>query len=313
MTTILTFSCNAFILQVSDRLISAESGGIRKKFDELSNKAIVYRARNAIVSIGYGGPAYLQGMPTDEWIAERLFGEPLPRARDDRPCMRTGRSRSFWPDFGWAIRQLRMELESVPPDTVGLTIICAGWQCVRSRARPIIVELKRHPNSSSVQINEAPRWLPRSDFVLHEIGGYLDPQGSNSVMQRLKSADSPDAIEDIFVETIRQIATTNPTSVGQDLLSTFIPPLKYGPPVIRFLPQQQHQIGIQTGAGMTVIPTYYSPWLIGPGMIVPASVNAGSGDSTVGLGGLNVVICGGPPTESPIISFMSGQKRPPHP
>jgi hypothetical protein len=252
-------------------------------------------------------------MPTDEWVAERLLGEPLPRARDGRPCMRTGRSRSSWPDFGYAIRQLKKELESVPPDTVGLTIVCAGWQCVRRRVRPIFVELKRSPNTSSVRINEAPRWLPRTDLLFHEIGGYFNPQGLSSVMQQLKSAESPDAVEDIFVETIRQIATTNPISVGQDLLSTFIPSLKFGPPVVRFLPQQPHQIGVRVGAGTSVIPAYYSPWLIGPGIIVPASVNAGSGDSTVGLGGLNVVIRGGPPTEPPIISIVSGQKRPPQP
>jgi hypothetical protein len=300
-------------LQVSDRLVSVGSGRTRKKFDELSNKAIIYRARDAIVTIGYGGTAYLQGMPTDEWIAERLFGEPLPRARDDRPCMRTGRSRSFWPDFGWAIRQLRMELESVPPDNVGLSMTCAGWQCVRRRTRPIIVELNRSPNASAVQMSEAPRWWPSRDFVLYEIGGYLDQQGFDPVRKRLKLAETGDAIEDIIVETIRQIATKNPNGVGKDLLSIFIPSLNYGLPVVRFLPQQLHQIGIQVGPATTVIPAYYSPWLIGPGIIVPASVNAGSGDSTVGLGGVNVVIRGGLPTSSPIIAIMRGQKRRPQP
>lgn len=44
-------------------------------FDPEANKTIVYVARDAIVSIGYTGRAYLEGRPTDQWIAEQLIGE----------------------------------------------------------------------------------------------------------------------------------------------------------------------------------------------------------------------------------------------
>lgn len=72
MTLILTHLSAGYpyALQVTDRLVT--KGG--SPFDPLANKNIVYVARNAIVSIAYTGLAYIDGIPTDVWIAERLVG-----------------------------------------------------------------------------------------------------------------------------------------------------------------------------------------------------------------------------------------------
>jgi hypothetical protein len=86
MSLVLTAACPIFTVQVSDRLISTEARRpgpatnepvTRRPYDALSNKSIVYRASNAMVSMGYVGSAYLEGKPTDEWLAERLWGESL--------------------------------------------------------------------------------------------------------------------------------------------------------------------------------------------------------------------------------------------
>jgi hypothetical protein len=91
MSLVLTAACRLFTMQVSDRLISTEHQRTDPPEYALSNKSIVYLALNAIVSMGYVGTAYLEGRPTDEWIAERLWGERLKdRTRDGRIGVRFG-------------------------------------------------------------------------------------------------------------------------------------------------------------------------------------------------------------------------------
>ena len=88
------------MLHVSDRLVS---GGVH---DPLANKCIIYWARGALVSIGYAGLAYglsksNPNMPTDEWIAEKLWGKPIPRGRDGlRPATFAMSKISKWLDIG---------------------------------------------------------------------------------------------------------------------------------------------------------------------------------------------------------------------
>jgi hypothetical protein len=79
--------------------------------DAVSNKVLVYRARNALVAIGYAGVAYVQGVPTDQWIAEKLWGEPLP-SHDDRTPMVT-RTKRLWRDIGLVVRNLQQQIASL--------------------------------------------------------------------------------------------------------------------------------------------------------------------------------------------------------
>ncbi len=68
MTLILTLATPRYILQVSDRLVTRGDS----RFDPASNKIVIYHAKNALVAIGYSGLAYLEGVPTDQWIAQKL-------------------------------------------------------------------------------------------------------------------------------------------------------------------------------------------------------------------------------------------------
>lgn len=60
---------------MSDRLVSSPLRGSLVPFEPTANKTIVYFARDAHVSIGYAGQAYLEERPTDQWIAEQLISE----------------------------------------------------------------------------------------------------------------------------------------------------------------------------------------------------------------------------------------------
>ena len=66
---------------VSDRLLTQSVGTTEnpryQEFDPLSNKTVVLRTPDAFVVFGYSGRAYLDGMPTDSWIAQSLMGTSL--------------------------------------------------------------------------------------------------------------------------------------------------------------------------------------------------------------------------------------------
>lgn len=80
MTLVLTLVTTRYVVQVADRLVTTDG----KRFDPTSNKSLIYLGRNAIVAIAYSGLAYLEGIPTDEWIAQTLWGRKLPRRDDGR-------------------------------------------------------------------------------------------------------------------------------------------------------------------------------------------------------------------------------------
>lgn len=81
MTLRVTFVSGDYVLQVSDRLVSVDRRAGVESYDREANKTVVYFARDAYVSIGYTGLAYLEDRPTDQWIAEKLIGEEVESRR----------------------------------------------------------------------------------------------------------------------------------------------------------------------------------------------------------------------------------------
>jgi hypothetical protein len=62
------------MVHATDRLVSLRH---RTRFEPkypVFNKSVIYRATDAIVTIGFTGLAILERKPTDEWIASTLAG-----------------------------------------------------------------------------------------------------------------------------------------------------------------------------------------------------------------------------------------------
>jgi hypothetical protein len=313
MSLVLTAACTLFTMQVSDRLVTEIRPADRatRPFDALSNKSIIFRALNAIVSMGYVGSAYVDRKPTDEWIAEQLWGEPLTdRTPDGRIGLRFGGVRRSH-DIGFAIKVLQTSLESLQPSPYGISVAITGWQAVRKKsARPIFIELEKKPNSQPVRRFDSPRWWKRNRLVVGELGGYLSPQDLESLGQKLlevsKSKELLQDFERILAEKACQVSATNP-GVGSNLMSVTIPNSKLGLAYVRFLPSSDHHVEVRIGGNATVLSASYTPWIIGPGILHPPSVIAGS--CTVNLGGFQIMIHGEEPTGS-IKGLHSSQRRP---
>src|SRR4051794_23401448 len=75
MTLILSVAGPIGVVQVSDRLTSFVSGGRRRPHDPLANKTVLFLAKDAVAALSYTGKAYLDGIPTDQWMAERIRGD----------------------------------------------------------------------------------------------------------------------------------------------------------------------------------------------------------------------------------------------
>lgn len=116
MTLVVADAGTWYGLMASDRLVTLSRGGVfAGQHDTATNKTVVFLTYDALVVFGYTGSAYLEGLPTDQWLAQILWGEPIrpdPRS-GELPFMRRGRRPG--PDgFNANLVQIRRGLAAVP-------------------------------------------------------------------------------------------------------------------------------------------------------------------------------------------------------
>ena len=154
MTLVLSLSTHAFALHVSDRLVSR--GG--KPYDPMANKTVVFRATDGLMTFGYTGPAYLEGTPTDTWIAEAISGESL---RGDGGAVRHGTFSVS--EVGITLAQMSHRLRRNREFwRLGGEIAAAGWQWnskrKTSRARNVLWVLHRGSGELEVAADRPERY-----------------------------------------------------------------------------------------------------------------------------------------------------------
>jgi hypothetical protein len=222
------------------------------------------------------------------------------------------RARSQWRDIGLAVRVLQDKLASLPRFSLSRFITVPGWQEARSSFHPIIIELERKANDREVRVRHAPRWLPKGQWGLQELGGYLSDQDLTALFERLRLAYRStlpnmrlDALEAVLADCIRNVSRLN-AGVGSDLLIVIIPFPKLARPRVKFLPEHEHRITLSNFAHTETLAAEYTPWLIGPSILHPPALNVGG--STVVLNGVAVDIVGSTPTGH-IKAVTSSYKR----
>ena len=87
MTLILNVATPHYVLQVADRLVTRRAADGFRPFDPLSNKGIVYFAKDGVGAISYTGAAYVGTTPTDRWLTEKLIGKALKESAPRTPSM----------------------------------------------------------------------------------------------------------------------------------------------------------------------------------------------------------------------------------
>lgn len=147
MTLVLTLATPLAVVQASDRLVTLRprhSGEAPRPYDVLANKSILYQAQNALVTIGYSGIAFINGCPTDEWLAEQIWAQKLPRmpGKTSPVSMALGHAPKVR-DIGLTVIEIAQALKAIlrvnRAQPLFLTI--AGYQWSRKDRRPIVIEL----------------------------------------------------------------------------------------------------------------------------------------------------------------------------
>lgn len=272
MTLILSSITRDFVVQTSDRLVTTQS---RQPFDRLSNKSIVFQARDAIVTMAYTGLAYLDGVPTDQWLAGNISGCSW-KDGEIIPLMFGAIPR--WSHIGPTLTRIQKGLEQVfrskrltkNARRMPFELAVAGWQWNRrGQARPTIAVVGKEKGKSSVTIARLPRaegWLGRG------IGcptSHLTSSDIESMKEDMGKANSPNEVKMVGVNGIRRVS--NRTSVvGPDCMSVFIHPPGLGRVDITYFPRQDWQMELGAAgskANTTWTPAIFSPWVIGRGAL----------------------------------------------
>jgi len=122
------------VLQVGDRLTSKPpsrptSRPDREPWEVLSNKALIYVASDALVTMSYSRIAYVGSTNTDTWLAEQLDSD---IARGPHSSLRVGSSKHRV-DIGIAVKSLADSIDHTfasmrSVDRSGLTLQMVGWK-----------------------------------------------------------------------------------------------------------------------------------------------------------------------------------------
>jgi hypothetical protein len=326
VTQILSLLTPRYVLQVSDRLVSQRRPGRPlTKHDSKFNKHILFMAKDAVVSIGFTGLAYLDNVPTDQWLASVLTNE-QPSAPQGGPGRGT-RFRLFggrlfppeWPDIGTAMKRLQTRLSIAFPKLrreerqSGLYLTVAGWQGYwrwshdggdLQRLRPVLYKI--WPDRTQTFLLEG---LPRYwGWESHEFRLAAIPKLSPDILATLRTdLSSPpnniltdEVAEGILLAAMRRLSQLPNRGVGADYLSVSIY-LPRTPMVrIRYHPE-------------SFAPGFYTGWLVTPSAVQPPqAIQVSQGMSTgVQSGPLSISFEG--PLSAPGFSASSTDqpRRPP--
>lgn len=324
MTLILTVATPEYILQVSDRLVTR----VGEPFDRASNKNVIYHAKDAIVCIGYSGRAYLDGVPTDQWIAQKLRGvtwlEPS--------ALLLGRAQR-WLTIGESMELLRSGCEEVfsllpPGERSRQSFVVAGWQWRRGRhravLRPILCYVANSEDPSAwhrFKIGRIPRywhWERPARFHFFCVPRDIVPnQVLSDLARRIGEVRMPPApCRDLLVDTIRSAARTS-SVVGPDCMSVLIPRASLGVVDVSYVPSDKPLTLVAEGDESFQLPATYTPWIVGPSLVLAPSISVGdrsvqSGPFTITVRGPEVPAALTVPGTSDIhvLSVLSSQARP---
>jgi hypothetical protein len=298
VTLILSYIGFTGVLQVTDRLVTQTIGGQSQPFDPASNKNLVFVATDGVAAIGYTGLSFLDGVHTDQWVAETILGRSLGQGPCGRPAMITGGGRAGWPSIGQAIDRLQRRLPEALARAPASwqrqapTITVSGYmhyRCGRRPYRRFSCEIHRMPGLGYTRA-----WLPRYMYRDIYVGMCPSSHLSAAEWQRLNgsiggrnmAAVNMAAVEELFLQQIRAVAARPHPAVGPDCMSILIQQPRQDQQVVRvrYRPLLAQHATFRTIRAMTVMPVYYSPWFLSPGMVAAPRIVGGGGTGVHRLG-----------------------------
>jgi hypothetical protein len=200
-----------YSLQVSDRRVTRARGLRLEEFDPDANKNLLYLAPDAIVSMGYSGGAFVEGVPTDTWIAQTLTGVdsfvvggvlagflgPVPRVMD----------------IGQSAEWLRIELERVTSgmrhrrgfQPITIAIVGFRWTVRRPNVHQLLWEVRSDDAGRTFQIERHERRYPDASRLYFALTGDMqvsDPDFREAGRVVAGFEQSPNDAENVLVAAL---------------------------------------------------------------------------------------------------------------
>jgi len=312
MTLVLSAATPGFVVQAADRLLTKAINNKPRPFDPVANKTIVYRATDALVSLSYSGVAYVKSQPTDEWLAELLWGAPIARGPDGNGSVAFGVAArpNAW-TIDTAIRALRRAIDGLPQSWInkgGLLITVAGWRQDRP-VRPFLVDIKRAAQAPRCVIRGTSRRSTRQrNFPLTQIGAGIPWATVKGAFDRFRPSNTllMEDAEATFVELIRG-ASRKHLTVGPHVLTIAIPAPGFGPAVGRFHPAKPHRVRVVSARKALTVAVAHTPWILASGQYHSPQVAVGN--TELNLDGMPFVF-EAPPGEGGLAALAFPIKRP---
>jgi hypothetical protein len=287
MTLHLSVVGRGVAIQVSDRHISYKGHPAGGLHDVYANKNVVFAPRYGLVTLGYTGLAYLEHVPTDEWIAHRLWLDDLPPV-----AIKFRDPPEKWPDLGQAVDTLREELNrvfSVQRGENTLTVAIAGWQWARrsSLLRGVAWALSNE-GTPEFTVRRHPRFSAADPVIAFGSHPPLRRAEHRQLEQAVSSSSSSDEMEQLLTSTITAHAARTHT-IGPDSI------------VIRLDPTQPPEVRIRCSQAVPprAVIRYkgrdnnltYSPWVVMKNAVMRPTAGTG-GNFEWSSDGINVEIAG---------------------
>lgn len=252
------------MVHATDRLVSLRH---RTRFEPkypVFNKSVIYRATDAIVTIGFTGMAFLEGKPTDEWIASTLAGVEFD------PVMGVSFGQRFDAlNLGQAVRRLETELNAAYSRGnlgEGLSVFIAGARSKRSRWRRVAVSIERAGQDHAFCAHQY-SWDTRQQWhnrLFVGPAGNVPGDESQRYAERLSESKSIADIERVVDEIVTTAAECHPTMVGKDVTAVRLWPRPSPTLEILYL----HRSATASFEGFT-------PWMLGSrSVMAPAAVSS---------------------------------------
>jgi hypothetical protein len=275
MTLVLTAMTPRYVVQAADRLLTKG----KAVHDPAANKTIICRLKNSMMVLSYSGIAYIGRQPTDEWLAELLWGEAIGRGPDGSgPAgLLMGQRPNDW-SLDQVVAVLKQKLDSLSRrviDRGGLYLSLAGWRTGREPARAFVIEIQRPRHVRVAAISGTPRRMrPGRAFVIGRIGANIVSHRLLAAFDRYRPSRTlnMEDVEQTFVETIRSVARKDRT-VGPNVLCTMLPVDR--PAICRFHAATVHSARVVHRRGETVIPVAHTPWIMSSGSLHAPQMCAG--------------------------------------
>jgi hypothetical protein len=270
VTLVLAVATPAYSLHVSDRLVS--KGGV--PHDRLANKTVVFRSTDGLLAFGYTGPAFIENIPTDTWLADALSGG---QCAGDVGALSYG----DFPirDIGASLRLVCQRLRAHPPfGHLGGELSAVGWQWDGQREGALVRDVLwiLHSGSGRLRWQQlVPRHAPerKEVFRMFWTGNWaLTPDDWEQLVADVGACGRDwEGAQQLLVRAIRRASDKEAGTIGRHCMSVLLHPWLSPNALVQFFPDSPHD---GTAFGQTV-ETAYSPWMVAPDAIHAPAVLVG--------------------------------------